>query len=453
MANAAVKKIYCKLFMNIIDSPKHIPRLFSLPSLLSLFFLTGCASLGEGIGSGVANAVLEQAETEDTRVCQVWGQAFEGIDHALLQHKGKTKVLMTHGVGAHEPGYSTEFMEKLAAELGLSIRTSRSKDIALTSPEDLNKKLGYLRVTRYRDKEKTRTLLFYELTWSEITASEKALLAFDNSGEYSFRRADVNNLMKEFSNDTGPDPIIYLGKSRPDILTAFAQSFCWMAQGDWKDLPSSHGRLVCTTTDKGTKIAQKIRNDNFVFISHSLGSRITIDGMELIAADIGKQLTGKLDSKKHASIEVINALKEKEITLFMLSNQLPMLQLGRELPEISNQKAAYCTPGAPNYDKRMVKKTSLIAFSDPNDLLSYAIPPGFSDDYLDSRLCLDITNININIAFIMDAFGIGKMANPMEAHVGYDSDERVVALIAKGIGHPQSAQIVKDRCELVELED
>ena len=47
---------------------------------------------------------------------------------------------------------------------------------------------------------------------------KKALLAFDNSGEYSYRRAEVNDMLKKFSNDTGPDPIIYLGeKQRADI--------------------------------------------------------------------------------------------------------------------------------------------------------------------------------------------------------------------------------------------
>ena len=439
--------------MIIVYSPNLKSRLLLLSLLFSACVLSGCASFGEGIGQGVANAILEKADAEDTRVCQVWGQPFTGIDQALLQQKGKTKVLMIHGVGAHTPGYSTEFMEKLAAELDLTIRSLRSKNISLTSPDNPNKKLGNLRVTRYSDNGKTRTMLFYELTWSEITAAEKALLAFDNSGEYSFRRAEINNLMKEFSNDTGPDPIIYLGKSRPDILTAFAQSFCWMAQGYWDDLPSTPGRLVCTTADKGASIAQKIRNDDFVFISHSLGSRITIDGMQQIASDIHKQISGTLESINRASTKVIDALKEKEITLFMLSNQLPMLQLGRELPEVTNQKAAYCTPDSPKYEARLVSKTSLIAFSDPNDLLSYAIPPGFSDDYLDSRLCLEITNININIATIIDAFGLGKLANPMEAHIGYDSDDRVVALIAKGIGQPQAAQIVKDRCELVELEE
>ena len=71
------------------------------------------------------------------------------------------------------------------------------------------------------NEEAGKELTFYELTWSEITRAEKALLDFDNSGEYDFRRAQINRVLKKFSNDTGPDPIIYLGESREAILAAY----------------------------------------------------------------------------------------------------------------------------------------------------------------------------------------------------------------------------------------
>jgi hypothetical protein len=45
------------------------------------------------------------------------------------------------------------------------------------------------------------------------------------------------------------------------------------------------------------------------------------------------------------------------------------------------------------------------------------------------------------------------MANPMEAHVGYSKDDRVVALIAKGIGNGNTAPIVKEKCQWTEITD
>lgn len=420
---------------------KRIKQLLLLIVIGSL--LSGCSSFGKGL----AEAYFEKQETADTRVCEIWGESFEGIRPHLETPRGKMKVLMVHGVGDHLPGYSTQFIEKLAKELKLNVRTKRNKDISLTDPLDTSKKLGNLRVHRLLNKNRNKELLFYELTWSEITAKEKAVLAYDNSGEYSFRRAEVNDLLKKFSNDTGPDPIIYLGESREDILIAFTQSFCWMINGKWDDLPDGISQACTFDNPSGV---ENLHNDQYAFISHSLGSRITIDGMQRIAAFFG-------DSNFRAQLkrpkELVRALQEKEIPIYMMSNQLPMLQLGRKLPEVNGQKEAYCNPDGPNYKDRMLSKTSIIAFSDPNDLLSYAVPQGFVEKYLDSRLCIDVTNININVATIFDAFGLGRLANPLDAHIGYDTDDRVVAMIARGVGNGSTAKIVDQKCTWIEAID
>lgn len=417
-----------------------IPRLFSV--FTATLLLSGCAS----IGKGVVEAFLEKQQQVDTRQCEVRGPGFTGIQ-SRFKSEGKIKVLMTHGVGVHYPGYATEFSEKLAKELNLSVMSNRYKNISLTDPMDKSKKLGNLRISRFLDAEKTKELLFYELTWSEITAKQKEVLAYDNSGAYSFRRAEVNNLLKKFSNDTAPDPIIYLGESRGDILTAFTQSFCWMSSGKWTDLPEE-GLFSCQLDELTTSKA--IANDDYAFVSHSLGSRITIDGFQKIAELIAQSAIKQPAPEKK---QLASLLKNKQISLYMMSNQLPILQLGRALPDVYAKGRAYCDPKGANYEDRMLAKTSLIAFSDPNDILSYAIPPGFIEKYLDSRLCLEVTNVNINVATVFDAFGVGKMANPLEAHIGYDTDDRVIALIANGIGNKNTAEIIKQRCHWIETID
>ncbi len=100
--------------------------------------------------------------------------------------------------------------------------------------------------------------------------------------------------------------------------------------------------------------------------------------------------------------------------------------------------------------ERILAKLSIFAFSDPNDVLSYPIPPKFDDEYLDSRLCPKVTNIAINIAKPISLFGLGEIANPAAAHSDYEHDERVIALIARGIGRENTADIVKDRCSWLE---
>ena len=409
-------------------------------TLLILSFtvlLSGCASFGKGI----TEAILEKQDNEDTRICEITGNSFTGLKPQLEVPGRKMKVLMVHGVGNHLPGYSTEFLEKLAKELDLTVTARAYKNITLANPSNPDSHLGNLRIHRYLNESQTQELLFYELTWSEITAPEKELLSYDNSGEQSFRRAEVNNLLKKFSNDTGPDPIIYLGEKRDDILVAFAQSFCWMITGDWNSLPDDVHK-TCSSRD-----VTPFYNDSYAFVSHSLGSRITIDGLQSLASMLAD---GNIAPYYTA---VANVLKNKEIPIYMMSNQLPMLQLGRAIPKITKQGAAYCEPNGEKYQERMVKKTSIIAFSDPNDLLSYSLPHDFVSKYLDSRLCVNVTNININVAKIYDAFGLGKLANPMDAHIGYDTDDRVVALIAKGIANQRTAPIVNERCHWIRTID
>lgn len=397
--------------------------------------LNGCASIGEGI----AKAVMEKENEEDTRVCEITGERFTGLKPQLEVDGRKMKVLMVHGVGNHLPGYSTQFLEKLAKELDLTVTAKAYKNIALTSPKEPGKKLGNLRINRYLNQDKTQELLFYELTWSEITAKDKEVLAYDNSGEQSFRRAGANDMLKKFSNDTGPDPIIYLGEKREDILTAFAQSFCWMVSGDWHSLPDDVQQMC------SSKNVTPFYNDSYAFVSHSLGSRITIDGLQRLASILS---SNNENSGYYTAIS--NVLKNKEVPIYMMSNQLPMLQLGRAMPEIVNKEADYCRPEGSKFNERMLERTNIIAFSDPNDLLSYALPHDFVNKYLDSRLCINVTNININVARIYDAFGLGKLANPLDAHIGYDTDDRVVSLIAKGIANDKTAPVVKERCRWIE---
>ena len=130
----------------------------------------------------------------------------------------------------------------------------------------------------------------------------------------------------------------------------------------------------------------------------------------------------------------------------MLANQLPLLQSGLEPASVRNAVPAYCRPDGTHHADRLFKETELIAFSDPNDLLSYPIPDRFVREHVDSRLCPRQVNVTINIAPVTNLLGVGEFANPMAAHVDYDDDERVIGLITRGISQPETAPAVKARC-------
>ena len=69
-----------------------------------------------------------------------------------------------------------------------------------------------------------------------------------------------------------------------------------------------------------------------------------------------------------------------------------------------------------------VEKTQIIAFSDPNDLMSYPVPDKFAGQYIESRLCPCVTNVTINVAAVNSLLGLGEIANPMGAHLGYEGE-------------------------------
>ena len=430
--------IFCKFKISII--------FFALIGLLS-----GCASFGEGVVAGF----LASSKKEDTRACKIWSKGFEGIDVSLNKTKGKTKVLMVHGVGRHLPGYSTVLYENLAKELDLSVIDMPPKELTLFNQFNPSQKLGTLRLTRLLSKDRDKELLFYELTWSSITDDEKENLNFDVSGQVAFRRAKVNRDMKLFSNDAIADPLLYLGENREAILISVGQSLCWMTTHSWSDFPSDTHK-PCTLKSINPEFLMNLEGDDYIFISHSLGSRITMDGLQrlsrLLNAAGHSPTERELTLKSFPEFEKFrHAFQNRPIKIFMLSNQLPLLQLGRPAPDVLNQHKDYCLPEGNRYAERFANETHIIAFSDPNDLLSYNIPFDFKKKFLDSRMCARISNISINIAYVTDILGITDVANPLEAHVGYDHDERVIALMAHGLGKDAMAPIISKRCEWIEL--
>jgi len=65
-------------------------------------------------------------------------------------------------------------------------------------------------------------------------------------------------------------------------------------------------------------------------------------------------------------------------------------------------------------------------------------------------MCPVITNVIINIAEVNSVFGV-ELASPGEAHRGYDNDQRVIKLMARGMSDNKADPMVKERCEWLEV--
>ena len=424
----------------------------SLAIVAAAWLLAGCASFGEGVTRGL----LTQSEgpAEDTRMCEVSGPAFAGI-LPMLEHQAGypplgeagperpvLKVIMVHGVGTHVPGYSARLSANLAQALGLSVVAPEAKGFPIENPAFPGETLGQLTVSRHTNPARDREMLFYELTWSPISQSAKDAIAFDSTAVFAHRRASLNNVFKQFVNDVAPDPLVYTGTGRERIQTTVGQALCWALSADWQGLPDE--QQICQPDTPG--FASRLDVDEFVFITHSLGSRITTDGLQRLTRVIEEASADRPEIRR-----VSEAFRERDVKVFMLANQLPLLQSGLEPASVQGVVPAHCLPGGASFDHRLFRETELIAFSDPNDLLSYPIPDAFVRDHVDSRLCPKQVNVTINIAPVRSVLGLGEFANPLSAHVDYDGDERVIGLITRGIGQPETAPVVKERCSWLEV--
>ncbi len=417
-------------------------------------WLSGCASIAEGVTTAL---IKSGGDDEKKEQCEVVGPAFEGIRSAMSsqltqspatgyeQLANKTKVMVVHGIGPAEPDYSVRLQRNVTKELGLNVRNRRSKRIKLRDPEFGGTDLGILTISRYLNDEETQEILFYELVWAEITAREKRVLEYDTSGRYQSRRASVNHTAKEFLNDRISDPLIYVGDSHLKILQSVDQAMCWTLYVDWNELPDRAAQ-VCDRHKVAS--VDDLKGYQWVVITHSLGSRIVIDTMEFQARVILKQFQSEADAgRRNKAQELLDSWKDQTIQVYMLANQLPLLQLGRKEPEVVGQIEAYCRPDGAHYAERIVKELQVVAFSDPNDLLSYAIPPAYADEHMDSRLCPTVVNVSVNVVPTIDLFKVGQVADPLGAHTEYDNNQRVLGLMARGVGHEEDDQAAALGCE------
>ncbi len=405
-----------------------------------LLATTGCYSFGRG----VASRVVETLDTDrsEMRQCEIRGREFRGISDYL--GKGETvKVLIVHGIGTHRPGHSAVITEGIAQSLGLTV-FSNPTDADILNPRDPAQRLANLRIIRVRNPEATRRLIFYELTWSDITAARKRVLDFDTSAEYARRRASFNNAMKGFLNDVGPDAMIYVADKENLILAATQQAVCRMLAGGEEGEGDIRPGGVCGLSSVSR--LSNLEQQNILFITHSLGSRIIMDAL----GEIVRTLTDDRTAADHP--DLVAGLQQKEMTVFMLSNQMPFLQIGLPPPEVTGRIESYCRPEGQEYARRAFKKLDIVAFNDPNDLLSYSIPRSFVERYLDSRICPALTNIHINVADRISAFGI-EVVNPIAAHGNYDSDERVIELITHGNADLSKNELLSRRCRMIHIED
>jgi len=401
--------------------------------------LSGCKSISRGI----TEALMEH-EVSDERRCWINGRSFAGLNELFRASAdggnglvSSLKIMTVHGIGAHAQGYSRRLVDSLVSEFRLTRMAEVVKTVQLSHP-DYAGDLGVLTVYRFMNAAQTSEVLFYELTWDSIIADQVAIVDYDTRREAASRRVPLNHTLKTFLNQSIPDALAYNTGYRQPIQIAVAQSACWMLTGNWAEMPNGKAAYCDPLRPKAWS---RIDNSNIAIISHSLGSRISLDAIQQTLLRISRE------PELH---EIAELLQNKPVYLFMLSNQLSLLQIGQPLPEVHDQIEPICSAAGRRRDERLIDHLQIVAFSDPNDLFSYTVKPAFVDRYIDSRLCPTITNVVIEVAPVTSLLGTEAFANPQAAHSDYETDSRVLKMLVSGLGEGRSRAEVRERCEFIE---
>jgi hypothetical protein len=212
-------------------------------------------------------------------------------------------------------------------------------------------------------------------------------------------------------NDCLADALIYQGKSRDAISQQLQQA------------------LLAASTPNGAKLekqsmlsAASTASKPIVFISESLGSKVAFDAIYKLqnSADDAERLAGARVFDRFAQV-------------FMGANQLPILALAdQDIGGGTKARSVSDYPVDPLGALLGMRKSSpstmaprplqVVAFTDPNDLLSYALARSTSVMSFD---VVDAIVSNDNTLF-------GFVERPDTAHTAYRKNDVVTKLIACG---------------------
>lgn len=342
------------------------------------------------------------------------GATFPGLAHFVTQAPGhQVDVLLVHGMCTHDAGWATETVQQLGSALNANLpRTPAAAAKAGVAP-------GEIEIIPAMVPAGDGAIRFQSLIWSPLTTPLKQQLCYDQSGKsaicegsppYTPQRAGINAKVKDLlMDDCLPDALIYQGEARGQIQQRMRDAVMRATAGAAPDAP-------------------------LVVISESLGSKILFDTLSSMLDERG----ATPDAKRAA--DAARQTLDRLAYLVMAANQIPILgladqglplELGRRaLPQDSLQRVLE-RRSARNVDAAGaagIAGLTLVAFTDPNDLLSYTLQ---KEKY--ERPGVAVHNVLVSNARTW----FGAFENPVDAHVRYLDNPDVGRLIV--CGEPKSS--------------
>jgi hypothetical protein len=349
--------------------------------------------------------------------------SFDGISQLIADARQRgtmLHVLWTHGMCTHRLNWAADRATRIAAALG----GAATETGAVEETAGLTRVL-YLISTPGGDFDAAFVV------WSPMTRPFKRELDFDAPGSdratsFPYQRAIMNGALKtKLINDCLSDAVVYGGQHGDPIRAAMKLVVCRELGG------TPAAGQPCDFT--GAEIDRPI-----AVVTESLGSKILFDAARAIYEEASQAAAARTEmNHRFASVQMI----------YLMANQIPLLDIASPLPPELEVDAQDVDPprdsslghmigmmhGAQNAmpaDRRAtMAMPTVVAFTDPNDLLSYRLIPSVLD-VARARL--------INVIGSNETTWFGFLERPDTAHCGYTWNETVIGLIALGhqVGQP-----------------
>lgn len=324
-------------------------------------------------------------------------------------------VLLVHGMCTHDLNWAANTIEALREASGAQYANDQ---------EPADSQLGGIQIYQRTLNASTRKLRVNAIVWSPLVTGLKKQLCYDQTKKtelcrsapsstlgYPHQRARINSMMKDgLLNDCLADAIIYQGRARDEISKLLQQAIL-------ATLANSGGQMTSTVS------LRKV-SSHLVVITESLGSKMAFDALyQLLQSD-----------QNEVSAAAANTFG-RTVQIFMGANQIPILALGDQTLNGNSEAGRYLAdPLAELIHRKRIGSLGdrltpprVVAFTDPNDLLSYVLSPYQPPKPYD---VVDVVVSNDDTYF-------GLIENPLAAHMGYRKNGDVMQSIV--CGHPASA--------------
>ncbi len=373
--------------------------------------------------------------------------SFDGMAAVAEAAPGRPlHVLLVHGMGTPQPYGFDAFVASIAERFGYvqippptpdtqyqgcyrRVTTAQPRlitpppdviDVPDATPENQARLYTYNFGTRGADQ--TALTVSY-LLWTPLTESVKCRLEDEDAS--APQKQAFADFAKDFIDDKLADAVLYSGSYRQRVLRLSLQgALCEVTGGTWKD-----GK--CATHGSEYR-------DPTVIITHSLGGYMIMDAI---------QNESRCRAGPNSAVARTPAEKVLENTpvIYMMANQLALIDLStlRRDPNVHPRDTvgekitndfAKCWAAArarsAAREGRTAPVSQVVAFSDPNDILSWRLEPRNLQFPRADWGKVAVTNVFMsNAEFSLP----GVISDPVNAHVGYFTNPAVMDMLICGM--------------------